>query len=152
MEMRLKRMVQQQSNEKNHHSTPIKTKSSSGTIAPMTSPTSQPSSPRPSNGNSPISPLSPGINTSSGSGNVTPGDSRIPRPSPTALRRSSSMRLRGERVSHHLRATGSFGSNTIQQYHHRHGHILPQQTDLFPAITENGLESPRHRSLVSFYF
>lgn len=115
----------------------------SGTRAPVTSPTS------------PISPIS-GQN---GSGRIpeltsptSSIDSRIPRPSPTELRRSSSMRLRGERVSHHqLRASGAFGTSTIQGYHQRHSTGVLQYQDLFPAITENGVDSPRHRSLVSYF-
>ncbi|XP_034945691.1 liprin-alpha-1 isoform X2 [Chelonus insularis] len=122
---------------------------SPGTRAPMTSPSNQPSSPR-SNGNSFIdggSPLSPSetINSSLNSTTSPVGDSRIPRPSPTALRRSSSMRVRGERVSHHLR-TSSLGLNSSYQHHHRNNYIH-QQPDIFPAITENGVDSPRHRSL-----
>ncbi|XP_015109088.1 uncharacterized protein LOC107035939 isoform X2 [Diachasma alloeum] len=112
----------------------------SGTRAPVTSPTS------------PASPLSPGLNGTSRSVELTsptsPNDSRIPRPSPTALRRSSSMRVRGERVYHHHSRTGTLGSSTIQGYHQRHSGGLQQyQPDLFPAITENGVDSPRHRSL-----
>ncbi|XP_014298062.1 protein quick-to-court isoform X2 [Microplitis demolitor] len=128
----------------------------SGTRAPMTSPTSQPSSPRPVNGDSPLgagspaahSTLNSSISPVSSTGNA---DSRIPRPSPTSLRRSASMRVRGERVQH-LRTTGSslgpgpgVGSLSHQHHYHRHNHIQ-QQTEIFPAITENGLDSPRHRS------
>ncbi|XP_057327828.1 protein quick-to-court isoform X2 [Microplitis mediator] len=129
----------------------------SGTRAPMTSPTSQPSSPRPVNGDSPLSAGSPAAHSTLNS-SISPGsstgnaDSRIPRPSPTSLRRSASMRVRGERVQH-LRTTGSslgpgpgVGSLSHHQHHyHRHNHIQ-QQTEIFPAITENGLDSPRHRS------
>lgn len=81
------------------------------------------------------------------------GDSKIPRPSPTALRRSSSMRLRGERgYNCNFRTTSSSSpaSNPIKQYHQRHNlQSLQHQNDLFPAITENGVDSPRHRTLVS---
>ncbi|XP_063972571.1 protein quick-to-court isoform X2 [Diachasmimorpha longicaudata] len=111
----------------------------SGIRALVTSPTS------------PTSPLSPGLNGTSKSAEFTsptsPNDSRIPRPSPSALRRSASMRVRGERVYHHHTRIGTLGSSTIQGYQ-RHSGGLPQyQPDLFPAITENGVDSPRHRSL-----
>lgn len=134
----------------------------SGTRAPMTSPTSQPSSPRQTgvNGNSPLgagspeahSTLNSSMSPGAGSGNSN-ADSRIPRPSPTALRRSASMRVRGERVQN-IRTTGSLGPGSLSHHHnqhhyHRHNHIS-HQTEIFPAITENGLDSPRHRSLVSF--
>ncbi|CAD6222129.1 GSCOCG00000743001-RA-CDS [Cotesia congregata] len=131
----------------------------SGTRAPMTSPTSQPSSPRQMgvNGNSPLgagtpeahSTLNSSMSPGAGSGNSN-ADSRIPRPSPTALRRSASMRVRGERVQN-IRTTGSLGPGSLSHHHnqhhyHRHNHIS-HQTEIFPAITENGLDSPRHRSL-----
>ncbi|KAJ8681146.1 hypothetical protein QAD02_016933 [Eretmocerus hayati] len=61
--------------------------------------------------NGPTSPTSPTLSESS---------SRIPRPSPSALRRSNSLRLKGERSFRH------------QQHH-----------ELFPVITENGTDSPR---------
>ncbi|XP_031779083.1 uncharacterized protein LOC100123315 isoform X3 [Nasonia vitripennis] len=55
---------------------------------------------------------------------LSPTDSsRIPRPSPTALRRSSSLRLRGERSSY---------------LHSQNLHRSQQHHDLFPVITENG--------------
>lgn len=86
-------------------------------------------------------------------------DSRIPRPSPTGLRRSASMRMRGERVSPNhpppppSTAANAALSRSYQQYrrsnflHHQQHHHLDHRT--FPVITENGTESPRQRSLVS---
>ncbi|XP_011167446.1 uncharacterized protein LOC105201203 isoform X2 [Solenopsis invicta] len=85
-------------------------------------------------------------------------DSRIPRPSPSALRRAASLRLRGERLPpHHPRATTAAAASTalVGHQHHprRHNHLLqsPQQHQhpdhcLFPVITENGTDSPRQRS------
>ncbi|OAD53185.1 hypothetical protein WN48_10698 [Eufriesea mexicana] len=84
-------------------------------------------------------------------------DSRIPRPSPTGLRRSASMRMRGERVSPNhpppppSTAVNAALSRSYQQYrrsnflHHQQHHHLDYRT--FPVITENGTESPRQRSL-----
>lgn len=86
-------------------------------------------------------------------------DSRIPRPSPTGLRRSVSMRMRGERVSPNhpppppSTAVTAGLSRSYQQcrrfnlLHHQQHHHLDHRT--FPVITENGTESPRQRSLVS---
>ncbi|XP_077268709.1 GRIP domain-containing protein quick-to-court isoform X1 [Temnothorax americanus] len=86
-------------------------------------------------------------------------DSRIPRPSPSALRRAASLRLRGERLlPHHPRpTTAAVAASTalVGHQHHprRHNHLLqsPQQHQhpdhrIFPVITENGTESPRQRS------
>ncbi|XP_012241864.1 uncharacterized protein LOC100749917 isoform X1 [Bombus impatiens] len=84
-------------------------------------------------------------------------DSRIPRPSPTGLRRSVSMRMRGERVSPNhpppppSTAVTAGLSRSYQQcrrfnlLHHQQHHHLDHRT--FPVITENGTESPRQRSL-----
>ncbi|KAK2580861.1 hypothetical protein KPH14_005936 [Odynerus spinipes] len=105
----------------------------------------------------------------------SPWDSRIPRPSPSSsLRRSSSMRVRGERLPpashHHPRPTstssasttsgGATTTSTLLGQHHqhhyrhnRHNHLLQQQHQqypdhrIFPVITENGTDSPRQRSL-----
>lgn len=89
----------------------------------------------------------------------SPLDSRIPRPSPTGLRRSVSMRMRGERVSPNhpppppSTAVTAALSRSYQQYrrfnflHHQQHHHLDHR--IFPVITENGTESPRQRSLVS---
>ncbi|KAG7208651.1 hypothetical protein KM043_014856 [Ampulex compressa] len=83
-------------------------------------------------------------------------DSRIPRPSPTALRRSASMRMRGERVPpHHQRPTAAATTALLGHQHHhqqrRHNHLLQQHQHpdhrIFPVITENGTDSPRQRSL-----
>lgn len=84
-------------------------------------------------------------------------DSRIPRPSLTGLRRSASMRMRGERISPNQppppppstaanaalnrRCQCSRRSNLLQHHHLDH--------QIFPVITENGSDSPRQRSLVS---
>ncbi|KAF7996944.1 hypothetical protein HCN44_002590 [Aphidius gifuensis] len=99
---------------------------------------------------SPVSSPTGSCNNST-SGISPGGDSKIPRPSPTALRRSSSMRLRGERgYNCNFRTTSSSSpaSNPIKQYHQRHNlQSLQHQNDLFPAITENGVDSPRHRTL-----
>lgn len=72
-------------------------------------------------------------------------NSRIPRPSPAPLRRAGSLRVRGERTlgHQHHRTPGSAAQHL--QGNTRH----PQE--FFPAITENGVSSPRHRSLVSFF-
>lgn len=83
-------------------------------------------------------------------------DSRIPRPSPSALRRAASLRVRGERIlpPHHPRATTAAALIGHQQHHRRHNHLLQssqqhQHPDhcIFPVITENGTDSPRQRSL-----
>lgn len=88
-------------------------------------------------------------------------DSRIPRPSSTGLRRSASMRMRGERISPHqppppppsTAATAVLARH--QHHHHRRLNFLQHQPHhhpdhrTFPVITENGTESPRQRSLVS---
>jgi len=91
----------------------------------------------------------------------SPLDSRIPRPSPSALRRAASLRLRGERLpSHHPRSTTAAAASTalLGHQHHprRHNHLLQssqqhQHPDycIFPVITENGTDSPRQRSFVS---
>ncbi|XP_036138306.1 uncharacterized protein LOC105838914 isoform X2 [Monomorium pharaonis] len=85
----------------------------------------------------------------------SPLDSRIPRPSPSALRRAASLRLRGERLPpHHPRAATASTALVGHQHHpRRHNHLLqsPQQQHqldhrLFPVITENGTDSPRQRS------
>nr|XP_031848663.1 uncharacterized protein LOC116434066 [Nomia melanderi] len=83
------------------------------------------------------------------------GDSRIPRPSPTGLRRSVSLRMRDERVSPHQPppppSTAATAALTRQQYqHHRRLNLLEHyhpDHHTFPIITENGTESPRQRSL-----
>ncbi|XP_014469008.1 PREDICTED: uncharacterized protein LOC106741459 isoform X4 [Dinoponera quadriceps] len=86
-------------------------------------------------------------------------DSRIPRPSPTALHRSASLRVRDERIPPHYYTRASTAANTPHghhQYHHhrRHNHLLQSQQQhqhpdhrIFPVITENGTDSPRQRSL-----
>lgn len=138
---------------------------------PLTSPTtktaslSSPATPNGMNeyrriiGGSATTPVTSPTGSVSGTPTTTActGDSRIPRPSPTGLRRSSSMRLRGERGYHsNFRATGSSPASSsipIQQYHQRHNsHSIHCQNELFPAITENGVDSPRHRTLVSLIF
>ncbi|KAL6258035.1 hypothetical protein P5V15_009953 [Pogonomyrmex californicus] len=93
-------------------------------------------------------------------------DSRIPRPSPSALRRAANLRLRGEHLPpHHPRATtavaaaaaaAAAASTALASHRHhprRHNHFLqsPQQHQhpdyrIFPVITENGTDSPRQRS------
>ncbi|KAL6448685.1 hypothetical protein ACFW04_000490 [Cataglyphis niger] len=87
---------------------------------------------------------------------TSPPDSRIPRPSPSALRRAASLRVRGERILplHHPRATTTATLISHQQHHRRHNHLLQssqqhQHPDhcIFPVITENGTDSPRQRSL-----
>ncbi|XP_050464276.1 protein quick-to-court isoform X3 [Cataglyphis hispanica] len=87
---------------------------------------------------------------------TSPPDSRIPRPSPSALRRAASLRVRGERIlpPHHPRATTAAALIGHQQHHRRHNHLLQssqqhQHPDhcIFPVITENGTDSPRQRSL-----
>ncbi|XP_012263440.1 protein quick-to-court isoform X2 [Athalia rosae] len=68
--------------------------------------------------------------------------SRIPRPSPAPLRRAGSLRVRGEHSlghQHHRTPVGSAVHNLQGSTRH------PQE--FFPAITENGVSSPRHRSL-----
>lgn len=90
---------------------------------------------------------------------TSPLDSRIPRPSPTALRRAGSLRLRGERVPpHHPRAIVAINTTLVahQHHHRRHNHLLQSQQQhqhpdhrIFPVITENGTDSPRQRSFVS---
>ncbi|XP_076294916.1 GRIP domain-containing protein quick-to-court isoform X4 [Lasioglossum baleicum] len=97
------------------------------------------------------SPSVPSISSSSSA------DSRIPRPSPTGLRRSASMRMRGERVSPHQPppppSTAVTAALTRQHQHHRRFNFLQHQQHhhpdhhTFPVITENGTESPRQRSL-----
>lgn len=85
-----------------------------------------------------------------------PLDSRIPRPSPIGLRRSVSMRMRGERVSPNhpsppTTVVTTALSRSCQQYrrfnflHNQQHHHLDYR--IFPVITENGTESPRQRSL-----
>ncbi|XP_070160541.1 protein quick-to-court isoform X1 [Polyergus mexicanus] len=83
-------------------------------------------------------------------------DSRIPRPSPSALRRAASLRVRGERIlpPHHPRATTAAALIGHQQHHRRHNHLLQSSQQhhhpdhhIFPVITENGTDSPRQRSL-----
>ncbi|XP_018305809.1 uncharacterized protein qtc [Mycetomoellerius zeteki] len=88
----------------------------------------------------------------------SPLDSRIPRPSPSALRRAASLRLRGERLPpHYPRSTTAAAASTalLGHQHHprRHNHLLQssqqhQHPDhrIFPVITENGTDSPRQRS------
>ncbi|XP_076766553.1 GRIP domain-containing protein quick-to-court isoform X3 [Xylocopa sonorina] len=104
-------------------------------------------------GNAPCTVSSPSVSSVSCS-----WDSRIPRPSPTGLRRSASMRMRGERVLPNHPPTPPSTAVTAalsrpyqqcrrpnvlhhQQQHHHLGHHT------FPVITENGTESPRQRSL-----
>lgn len=89
----------------------------------------------------------------------SPWESRIPRPSPTGLRRSVSMRMRGERISPHqpppLPSTVATAALARQHQQHRRLNFLQHQQHhhldhrIFPVITENGTESPRQRSLVS---
>ncbi|KAM0728833.1 Protein quick-to-court [Formica fusca] len=83
-------------------------------------------------------------------------DSRIPRPSPSALRRAASLRVRGERIlpPHHPRASTAAALIGHQQHHRRHNHLLQSSQQhhhpdhhIFPVITENGTDSPRQRSL-----
>ncbi|XP_076236987.1 GRIP domain-containing protein quick-to-court isoform X1 [Calliopsis andreniformis] len=85
-------------------------------------------------------------------------DSRIPRPSPTGLRRSASMRVRGERISPHQPPPPPSTAATAAQVRHQHQqrrrlNFLQHQQHhhpdhrTFPVITENGTESPRQRSL-----
>ncbi|XP_076636532.1 GRIP domain-containing protein quick-to-court isoform X1 [Colletes latitarsis] len=88
---------------------------------------------------------------------ASPWDSRIPRPSPTSLRRSASMRIRGERVSPNqpspLSSTAATAGLTRHHHQHRRLNFLQHQQHhhldhhIFPVITENGTESPRQRSL-----
>ena len=90
---------------------------------------------------------------------LSPTESRIPRPSPTALRRSASLRLRGERGSH-LRSP--IISSTIHNHqirnrsnhynNHHQQQLQSNQQDPFPVINENGVDSPRHRSFVSYKY
>lgn len=138
-----------------------------GSRAPTTSPTSA-GSPRPFPGTPLLSPSTNGsshvsaVGTPTGVTSPPAGDSRIPRPSPTALRRSASMRVRGERIVPHLRHSSA--STTLHQHHQqRHGHLLKQHhqqsqhhhqqiVEPFPVITENGVDSHRHRSFVSRNF
>ena len=90
---------------------------------------------------------------------LSPTESRIPRPSPTALRRSASLRVRGERGSHLRSPTinSSIHNYQIRNQSNLSHNYLPQQQlqfnhqDLFPSIKENGIDSPRHRSNVSYY-
>nr|XP_050863601.1 protein quick-to-court isoform X2 [Vespula vulgaris] len=115
-----------------------------------------------------VSILSSTMNSSSNT-TIVPGssplalDSRIPRPSSNnVLRRSSSMRIRGERLpAHHSRPTTTTTTSALLGQHHqhhyrRHNHLLLQQQQqqqqhpdhrIFPVITENGTDSPRQRSL-----
>lgn len=82
-------------------------------------------------------------------------DSRIPRPSPTGLRRSVSMRMRGERISPNQppplppSTAATAALNRHGYYCRRSNHLQHQHLDhrTFPVITENGTESPRQRSL-----
>lgn len=85
-------------------------------------------------------------------------DSRIPRPSPTGLRRSASMRMCGERLSPNnpspLSSTTATAALSRSYHYYRRFNFLQQQHHhldhrTFPVITENGTESPRQRSLVS---
>ncbi|XP_046493189.1 protein quick-to-court isoform X1 [Neodiprion pinetum] len=69
-------------------------------------------------------------------------NSRIPRPSPAPLRRAGSLRVRGERALAHQHHRTPVGSAV----HHLQGNTRHPQ-EFFPAITENGVSSPRHRSL-----
>ncbi|XP_053972820.1 protein quick-to-court isoform X1 [Hylaeus volcanicus] len=87
----------------------------------------------------------------------SPWDSRIPRPSPTGLRRSASVRVRGERASPHQPppavSTAVTAALARQHQQHRRFNFLQHQQHhhldrrIFPVITENGTESPRQRSL-----
>ncbi|XP_061928097.1 protein quick-to-court isoform X3 [Apis cerana] len=83
-------------------------------------------------------------------------DSRIPRPSPTGLRRSASMRMCGERLSPNnpspLSSTTATAALSRSYHYYRRFNFLQQQHHhldhrTFPVITENGTESPRQRSL-----
>lgn len=103
-------------------------------------------------GSAPATVPSPSISSSVSS----PLDSRIPRPSPTGLRRSASMRMRGERLSPNnpppppsTAATAALSRSYHRRFNllHQQHHHLDHRT--FPVITENGTESPRQRSLVS---
>lgn len=85
-------------------------------------------------------------------------DSRIPRPSPTGLRRSASMRMCNERLSPNnpspLPSTTATTALSRSYHYYRRFNLLHQQHHhldhrTFPVITENGTESPRQRSLVS---
>ncbi|KOX81048.1 hypothetical protein WN51_09973 [Melipona quadrifasciata] len=102
-------------------------------------------------GNKPGTVPSPSASSAS-----SPLDSRIPRPSPIGLRRSVSMRMRGERVSPNhpsppTTVVTTALSRSCQQYrrfnflHNQQHHHLDYR--IFPVITENGTESPRQRSL-----
>lgn len=74
---------------------------------------------------------------------TTPVDSKIPRPSSTSLRRSSSLRLRGERA-----LTPRY--NQLQQNSFLNQKAGCHDAQQFPVIIENGLDSPsRERSSVS---
>ncbi|XP_012283470.1 myosin-3 isoform X2 [Orussus abietinus] len=114
------------------------------------------------------------------SGTLHSGDSRIPRPSPTPLRRSFSARMRGERDPEAPTAPLRGFSSALSRSRQRHelgleyrirvlerpqdraqdlprGTLGPSprlqerdrlhQRSEFPVITENGADSPRHRSL-----
>ncbi|XP_011140345.1 uncharacterized protein LOC105183723 isoform X3 [Harpegnathos saltator] len=94
--------------------------------------------------------------TTTTSSTPSSSDSRIPRPSPTALHRSASLRVRGERIPpHYTRASSAANTLLGHLYHHRrHNHLLQSQQQhqhpdhrIFPVITENGTDSPRQRSL-----
>ncbi|XP_024942827.1 lateral signaling target protein 2 homolog isoform X2 [Cephus cinctus] len=90
----------------------------------------------------------PGSTLGKQSYTTSAGDSRIPRPSPTPLRRSTSMRMSGEEISY-LRPTAASSArhhHHHNQHSHHHLHQQFNQLDHFPVITENGSESPRHRS------
>ncbi|XP_033227698.1 prelamin-A/C isoform X2 [Belonocnema kinseyi] len=85
---------------------------------------------------------------------LSPTESRIPRPSPKPLRRSASLRVRGEHGSH-LRSpmiSSSIHNHQIRNQSNLFHNYLPQQhlqfnhQDLYPSIKENGTDSPRHRS------
>ncbi|XP_076176512.1 GRIP domain-containing protein quick-to-court isoform X3 [Ptiloglossa arizonensis] len=75
----------------------------------------------------------------------------------TGLRRSVSMRMRGERISPHqpppLPSTVATAALARQHQQHRRLNFLQHQQHhhldhrIFPVITENGTESPRQRSL-----
>ncbi|XP_043800927.1 uncharacterized protein LOC122719293 isoform X1 [Apis laboriosa] len=103
-------------------------------------------------GSAPVTVSSPSISSSISSSL----DSRIPRPSPTGLRRSASMRMRGERLSPNnppsLPSTAATAALSRSYHHYRRFNLLHQQHHhldhrTFPVITENGTESPRQRSL-----
>ncbi|XP_051153898.1 protein quick-to-court isoform X2 [Leptopilina boulardi] len=77
-------------------------------------------------------------------------ESRIPRPSPTALRRSASLRLRGERGSH-LRSpivSSTIHNNYQIRNNSNHNYLQSQLNahEFFPIINENGSDTPRNRS------